>query len=94
MRFGLIYRCMVFVGALLLLAAAGNAGQAPTTTGTLRGQVTDPSGAAVTSATVLVTTPSGAATTATTNRDGMFEVDRIGSGKIRRESDCAGIYDV
>jgi Carboxypeptidase regulatory-like domain len=77
----LIYRCMVFVGALLLAAAAGNAGQAPAATGTLRGQVTDPSGAAVVSATVLVTTPSGAATTATTNRDGVFEVTGLAPGK-------------
>ncbi len=81
MIFRLIYRCIVFVGALLLAAAAGNAGQAQTATGTLRGQVTDPSGAAVVSATVLVTTPSGAATTATTNRDGVFEVTGLAPGK-------------
>src|SRR5580698_503310 len=77
----LIYRCIVFVGALLLASVAGNAGQAPVATGTLRGQVTDPSGAAVASATILVTTPSGAATTATTNRDGIFEVTGLAPGK-------------
>jgi hypothetical protein len=83
MSFRLIYRCIVFVGALLLAVTVGNAGQAPTATGTgtLRGQVTDPSGAAVVSATVLVTTPSGAATTATTNRDGVFEVTGLAPGK-------------
>jgi hypothetical protein len=81
MSFRLIYRCIVFVGALLLAAAAGSAGQAPAATGSLRGQVTDPSGAAVVSATVLVTTPSGAATTATTNRDGVFEVTGLAPGK-------------
>jgi hypothetical protein len=81
MSFRLIYRGIVFVGMLLLAAAAGNAGQAPTATGSLRGQVTDPSGAAVVSATVLVTTPSGAATTATTNRDGVFEVTGLAPGK-------------
>ncbi|HMD06543.1 MAG TPA: carboxypeptidase regulatory-like domain-containing protein [Candidatus Acidoferrum sp.] len=81
MRFGFIHRFVVFMAALLLAVAAGNAGQAQTATGTLRGQVTDPSGAAVTSATVLVTTPSGAATTATTNRDGIFEVTGLAPGK-------------
>jgi len=81
MRFCFIHRFVVFMAALLLVAVAGNAAQAQTTTGTLRGQVTDPSGAAVTSATVLVTTPSGAATTATTNRDGVFEVTGLAPGK-------------
>ncbi|HEY6386040.1 MAG TPA: carboxypeptidase regulatory-like domain-containing protein, partial [Candidatus Acidoferrum sp.] len=81
MSFWMMYRCIVLVGALLLAAAAGNRGQAQTATGTLRGQVTDPSGAAVTSATVLVTTPSGAATTATSNRDGIFEVTGLAPGK-------------
>jgi hypothetical protein len=81
MRFGFIQRFVVFMAALLLAAASGKAWQAQTTTGTLRGQVTDPSGAAVTSATVLVTTPSGAATTATTNRDGVFEVTGLAPGK-------------
>jgi hypothetical protein len=47
----------------------------------LHGQVTDPSGAAVGSATVLVTTPSGAATTASTNRDGIFDVTGLVPGK-------------
>jgi hypothetical protein len=81
MSFRLIYRCIVFVGALLLASVAGNAGQAPVATGTLRGQVTDPSGAAVVGATVLVTMPNGAATTATTNRDGVFEVTGLAPGK-------------
>jgi len=81
MRFGWIYRCIVFVTALLLAVTCANVLIAQTTTGTLRGQVTDPSGAAVTSATVLVTAPSGAATTATTNRDGVFEVTGLAPGK-------------
>jgi len=60
---------------------AGSAAQTQQATGTLRGQVTDPSGAAVAEATVLVTTPSGAATTATTNREGNFEVKGLVPGK-------------
>lgn len=81
MRFWSIHRYIVCVGALLVAAAAGNARQASTGTGTLHGQVTDPSGAAVGSATVLVTTPSGAATTASTNRDGIFDVTGLVPGK-------------
>jgi len=82
MSFGFIFRCIVFMAAILVVATAGNAWQAQTTAakGTLRGQVTDPSGAAVTGATVLVTTPAGVAT-ATTNRDGIFEVTGLAPGK-------------
>ncbi len=81
MSVGFICRCIVFMSALFLAVTAGNALQAQTTTqGTLRGQVTDPSGAAVTGATILVTTPSGVAT-ATTNRDGIFEVTGLAPGK-------------
>lgn len=76
-----LYRWIVFAGALLIAAIAGSAAQPQEATGALRGQVTDPSGAAVVEATVLVTTPSGAATTATTNREGLFEVKGLVPGK-------------
>jgi hypothetical protein len=81
MSFWSTYRWIVFGMILLTAATAGFAWQTPASTGTLRGQVTDPSGAAVGSATVLVTTPSGAATTAATNRDGIFEVTALAPGK-------------
>jgi len=81
MSFRFTCRWIVFVMILLMAARAGFAWQTQTSTGTLRGQVTDPSGAAVGSATVLVTTPSGAATTVTTNRDGIFEVTALAPGK-------------
>jgi hypothetical protein len=80
MRFGLIYRCMLFLATLLLAVTCANVVKAQTPTGTLRGQVTDPSGAAVGNATVLVSTASGVAT-ATTNRDGIFEVTGLAPGK-------------
>ncbi|MGB8473808.1 MAG: carboxypeptidase regulatory-like domain-containing protein [Candidatus Acidiferrum sp.] len=76
-----IFRCIVFAGAFLLVGFAGNAAQPQDTAGTLRGQVTDPSGAAVGDAAVLVTSPSGAATTATTNREGFFDVKGLMPGK-------------
>ncbi|MGC1620267.1 MAG: carboxypeptidase-like regulatory domain-containing protein, partial [Candidatus Acidiferrum sp.] len=81
MRLRAIHRSTVFICVLFLAGIAGNAVQAQDATGTLRGQVTDPSGAAVAEATVLVTTPSGAATTATTNREGLFEVKGLVPGK-------------
>ncbi|MGH9676738.1 MAG: carboxypeptidase-like regulatory domain-containing protein, partial [Candidatus Acidiferrum sp.] len=52
-----------------------------TATGSIRGQVTDPSGAAVGGATVMVTSPTGKAAQATTNRDGVFEVSGLAPGK-------------
>ena len=67
MRFGLINRWIVLIGVLLLAAGAGSAAKAQTATGTLRGQVTDPSGAAIANATVLVTT-AAVANTSTTNK--------------------------
>jgi len=63
--------------ALLILVAAVPA-QAPS--GSLRGQVTDPSGAAVANATVVVLPADGASSTATTNRDGIFEVKPLAPG--------------
>jgi hypothetical protein len=89
MSFGFIYRRIVLVGVLLLAATVATAAQAQTTTGSLRGQVTDPSGAAVTGATVLVTTPSGVATAAT-NRDGIFEVNGLVPGKYGVKVIAAG----
>src|ERR1700722_4820670 len=53
---------------------------AQTTSGTLHGQVTDPSGAAVPSATVVVTSDSGHAATAISGRDGGYEVPGLAPG--------------
>jgi hypothetical protein len=87
MNFSSIFRSIVFLATLLLaMGAVSYAAQAPSQsqtaagTGTLRGQVTDPSGAAVTSATIVVSTAAGAST-ATTNRDGIFEVTGLAPGK-------------
>src|SRR5580658_165096 len=84
MSFRWIDRCMVFMAVLLLAATAGFASQAQTATatgkGTLHGQVTDPSGAAIANATVLVTT-ADVANTATTNKEGVFEVTGLAPGK-------------
>jgi hypothetical protein len=63
----------------LLLALPGL--NAQTAGGTLRGQVTDPSGSFITNATVIVTTSGGDAITATTNRDGIYEFKNLAPGK-------------
>jgi uncharacterized membrane protein YgcG len=67
--------------ALVTLVLISGPASAQTGTGTLRGQVTDPSGSAVTTATAIVTTPDGAAITATANRDGIYEVKSLAPGK-------------
>ena len=52
-----------------------------TGTGTIRGQVTDPSAAAVVGASIIVTAPDGTGLAATTNRDGVFELKGVAPGK-------------
>ena len=69
----------VYLLASLLIFLGGVYAQMPA--GSVRGQVTDPSGAAVVGATVVVLPPDGPSTTATTNRDGMFEVKPLAPGK-------------
>src|SRR5882762_6286623 len=49
-------------------------------TGAIRGQVTDPSGAALVGATVLLTTPSGASMDTTTNKEGIYEIKAVAAG--------------
>ena len=61
------------------LAAQGAAAQAAT--GRLRGQVTDPSGATVAGATVLLTTPAGASLDTTAGKDGSYEFKNLAPGK-------------
>ncbi len=66
-------------GLLFFCAAVALAAQAPTT-GAIRGQVTDPSGASVAGATVLLTTPAGASMDTLTNKDGFYEFKDLAPG--------------
>ena len=68
----------VYLLASLLIFLGGVHAQMPA--GGVRGQVTDPSGAAVVGATVVVLPLDGPSTTAATNRDGMFEVKPLAPG--------------
>ena len=54
-------------------------------TGTIRGQVTDPSAAAVVGASIIATAPDGTSLAATTNRDGIFELKNVAPGKYTVE---------
>src|ERR1700751_842487 len=79
LQFGLspIKFVSLLVSVLLFLGIA--CAQVPV--GGVRGQVTDPSGAAVVGATVVVLPAEGASSTGTTNRDGIFEVKPLAPGK-------------
>lgn len=54
---------------------------APTTTGSLRGQVTDPTGAVISGGTAIMTPATGSPVTATTNGQGFYEFKSLPSGK-------------
>jgi hypothetical protein len=62
-------------------------------TGSLRGQVLDPSGAAVSGATVLLLPEQGSTITATTNRDGNFEFKTLPVGKYTLEVLATGFAE-
>jgi hypothetical protein len=64
------------VVALLVLAFASVL-HAQTNTGTLRGQITDPSGAAIAGATILATSSSAQTVTATSGKDGTYELKNL-----------------
>ncbi len=59
-------------------------------TGTLRGQVTDPSGAVVTNATVAVLVSGGQTHSATTNRSGGYEIGNLPPGKYTVTANAQG----
>lgn len=75
------------LGLVLSLFAAGTQAQS---TGTLRGTVTDPSGAAVVGATVTVTSSAGQAVTATSNATGAYEVRGLAPGQYQVTTNAAG----
>jgi hypothetical protein len=75
---------------ILILVALGTSSWAQTTTGTLRGQVTDPSGAVVTNATVAVRAPGGQTLSATTNRGGTYEIGSLAPGRYTVTATATG----
>jgi Carboxypeptidase regulatory-like domain len=70
---------LYFFVAFLFLSVAVSVAQAPT--GALRGQVTDPSGAAISGATVVLTPATGSPVTAQTTGQGLYEFKSVAAGK-------------
>ena len=85
---------VTLISATLIGPVAPVSAQSPapssTTTGTLRGQVTDPSGAVVTNATVAVLVSGGPTHSATTNRSGNYEIGNLAPGTYTVTADAQG----
>src|SRR5437868_5894846 len=81
-----------YIGVVLIFAAALSAlGQS--NSGVLRGQVTDPSGAAVTNATIVVKGPAGESRTVRSNRQGEYELNSLPTGKYSLKASATGFAD-
>ncbi|MGH9397366.1 MAG: TonB-dependent receptor domain-containing protein [Terriglobia bacterium] len=80
MRFRVFGFRSFILGALFLPLCAASSLLAQTPSGVLRGQVTDPSGAAVTGATVSVSSAKARTRTAKTNQVGAYEIKGLPSG--------------
>ena len=76
--------------AFLLAAIPANPLLAQNPSSTLHGQVTDPSGAAVVGATVVVTSSAGQAGTAKTSRDGNYAIKGLAPGKYAVQANAKG----
>ncbi|MGH9735538.1 MAG: carboxypeptidase regulatory-like domain-containing protein, partial [Candidatus Acidiferrales bacterium] len=88
--FGNVGRIVLILAVALLFALPSVAQNATGTTGSVRGQVTDPSGAALVGATVLVTGPDGQTLTATTGKNGTYEVTGLAPGNYKVEALAKG----
>ncbi len=77
-----------FASLLFFCAAGALAAQSPTAS--IRGQVTDPSGAAVTEATVLLTTPSGGSMDTVSNKEGFYEFKDLAPGNYEIKAVAKG----
>ena len=85
-------RTPVWVVGILLLVLAGTRlfAQQPSGSGSLRGTVTDPSGAVVTNATVAVVTPDGKTVSAVTGKTGVYEIKGLVPGKYTVTANAQG----
>ncbi|HVO61557.1 MAG TPA: carboxypeptidase regulatory-like domain-containing protein [Terriglobales bacterium] len=85
-------RCRLIFSVVLILSALGTA-LAQSGTGAVRGQVTDPSGAAVTNATVVLREPNGQVRTVHTDRQGTYEVTGLPAGQYSVKATAKGFAD-
>src|SRR5580698_2187497 len=74
-------------------AMAQGAGGTAAGNSTLRGQVTDPSGSYVSTATIVLTTPSGDAITAQTDKNGNYQINGLAPGKYGLKVIATGFTD-
>jgi hypothetical protein len=80
--------------AILIFGFLGSAARgAQSGTGTIRGQVTDPSGAAVPDATVQVSGANGKPSTVKSGRDGMYEAKGLPAGTYTVKADAKGFQE-
>ena len=81
MNFGLFRKILFGLLTFVGIFSASASLHAQTAFGTLRGQITDPSGAVIADAAVLLTTPSGESLDTTTNKEGFYEFKALAPGK-------------
>lgn len=71
---------MLWAATVLVLSLLTTAAAAQTSTGTIRGRITDPSGAVISQATVLAATADGRSVTVVTNHQGIYEFKGLAPG--------------
>ena len=93
MKLSVCILAILILATLAGLAAPASAqapAPSPTTAGTLRGQVTDPSGAVVPNATVAIVVSGKQTHSATTNRSGGYEIGNLAPGKYTVTANAQG----
>jgi hypothetical protein len=75
-------KCIWVAVILSMVVTLARKDFAQTASGALHGQITDPSGAAVTTATILVISPTGTTSVAKTDAQGMYDVKRLAPGSF------------
>src|SRR4051812_34810385 len=87
------FRILVLFFAALFFAAFSVGAFAQTSPGTLKGQVSDPSGAVVIGATVTATSATGQTASAVTNRQGAYEIKGLAPGKYSVHATATGFSE-
>lgn len=89
-RVRLLRRAALGLFSFLILLFQGGTLHAQTTTGSLTGVVTDPSGAIIAKAAVRLVTASGTSLDTTTNKDGLYEFKGLAPGKYTLKAVAKG----